>query len=202
MKMTVLWDISPWLIALTMETVGIYETSINFYDTTRRNIPQKTFNFRNRSREILKIWIRQPQLCSCAKSGNVPRPWLRGESSHISYWTQMFTFWIRSVYLCVCGSTPGGRTRIRCAVFSVSYSLWQMACPWRCWLKKLFFSWRSYGDWRSLFLSVVFHSVVLGPWINFRGYEATGKRCEEESKIKMRRNKEVNNLDRDRMRDK
>jgi hypothetical protein len=41
-KMAVLWDVEPctWLTALTMEAVNIFETSVNFYETTRRNIPE------------------------------------------------------------------------------------------------------------------------------------------------------------------
>jgi hypothetical protein len=48
MKMTAFWDIEPCslvevdrrFIALTMEAVNTSETSVNFYETTRRNIPE------------------------------------------------------------------------------------------------------------------------------------------------------------------
>jgi hypothetical protein len=50
MKMTVSWDVAScrlvevyrcfMAIALMMEVVSISETSINFYQTTRRNIPE------------------------------------------------------------------------------------------------------------------------------------------------------------------
>jgi hypothetical protein len=38
MKMTVFWDIA--LIALTTETVSNSETTVNSYETKRRNIPE------------------------------------------------------------------------------------------------------------------------------------------------------------------
>jgi hypothetical protein len=50
MKMTVFWDIAPCslletdrnfsAIALMVETINTSETSVNFYETTRRNIPE------------------------------------------------------------------------------------------------------------------------------------------------------------------
>jgi hypothetical protein len=39
MKMAVFWDVAPG-IALMMEAVNTSETSVNFYQTTRRNIPE------------------------------------------------------------------------------------------------------------------------------------------------------------------
>jgi hypothetical protein len=41
MKMTVFWDVTPCrAIALMMEAAITSETSVNFYQTTRRNIPE------------------------------------------------------------------------------------------------------------------------------------------------------------------
>jgi hypothetical protein len=44
MKMTVFWDVAPCnlvgRIALMMEAASTSETSVNFYQTTRRNIPE------------------------------------------------------------------------------------------------------------------------------------------------------------------
>jgi hypothetical protein len=48
MKMTVFWDVAPCSIveinvcniALMMEAVSTSETSVNFYETTRRKIPE------------------------------------------------------------------------------------------------------------------------------------------------------------------
>jgi hypothetical protein len=47
MKMTVFWDVAPCslvevslLIALMMEAESTSETSVNFYQTTRRNNPE------------------------------------------------------------------------------------------------------------------------------------------------------------------
>jgi hypothetical protein len=34
--------LDKWLIALMMEAASTYETSVNFYPTTRRNIPEDT----------------------------------------------------------------------------------------------------------------------------------------------------------------
>jgi hypothetical protein len=49
-NMTVFWDVAPCtlaetdrrglLIALMMKAVSIFQTSVNFYHTTRRNIPK------------------------------------------------------------------------------------------------------------------------------------------------------------------
>jgi hypothetical protein len=36
--MTVFWDVAP--IALMMEAASTAETSVNFYQTTRRNVPE------------------------------------------------------------------------------------------------------------------------------------------------------------------
>jgi hypothetical protein len=38
--MTVFWDIAHAIITLMMEAVGTPETSVNFCETTRRNIPE------------------------------------------------------------------------------------------------------------------------------------------------------------------
>jgi hypothetical protein len=41
MKVTVFWNVAPCSIAeiaLLMEAINISETSVNFYETTRRNI--------------------------------------------------------------------------------------------------------------------------------------------------------------------
>jgi hypothetical protein len=43
MKMTVFWDVAPWLMAL--EAASTYETSEIFYQTTRRNNPQTSVIF-------------------------------------------------------------------------------------------------------------------------------------------------------------
>jgi hypothetical protein len=44
MKMTVFWDVRPCslieVIVLMMETVSTSETSVNFYQTTRRSISE------------------------------------------------------------------------------------------------------------------------------------------------------------------
>jgi hypothetical protein len=42
MKMTVIWVVVPCraIIGLMMEVAGTSETSVNFYQTTRRNIPE------------------------------------------------------------------------------------------------------------------------------------------------------------------
>jgi hypothetical protein len=43
MKLTVFWDValcSLAMIALMMEAASTSETSVNFYQTTRRNIPE------------------------------------------------------------------------------------------------------------------------------------------------------------------
>jgi hypothetical protein len=42
MKMTVFWDATPCrlIIALMMKAVSTSETSVNFYQTTRRKIPE------------------------------------------------------------------------------------------------------------------------------------------------------------------
>jgi hypothetical protein len=46
MKMTVFWDVVPCVLAasiiraLTMEAISTSVTSVNFYQTTRRNIPE------------------------------------------------------------------------------------------------------------------------------------------------------------------
>jgi hypothetical protein len=42
MKVTVFWDIAPYslMIALMMEAVSTSETSVNLYQTARRNIPE------------------------------------------------------------------------------------------------------------------------------------------------------------------
>jgi hypothetical protein len=41
MKTTVFWDVAPCsFIALMMEAVGTSETLVNFYEITRRNIPE------------------------------------------------------------------------------------------------------------------------------------------------------------------
>jgi hypothetical protein len=40
MNIAVFWVVAPWAIALTMEISKTYETSVNFYRTTRRNIPE------------------------------------------------------------------------------------------------------------------------------------------------------------------
>jgi hypothetical protein len=41
MKTTVFWDIVQFsFIALMMEAVSTSETSVNFYETTQRNIPE------------------------------------------------------------------------------------------------------------------------------------------------------------------
>jgi hypothetical protein len=59
MKMTVFWDVTPcslvwrWVFALMMEIVSTSETSLNFYQTTRRNIP-KDGHLHTRRRENLK----------------------------------------------------------------------------------------------------------------------------------------------------
>jgi hypothetical protein len=39
---TVFWDVAP-LVALMMDAVSTSETSINFYQTTRRNIPEDRY---------------------------------------------------------------------------------------------------------------------------------------------------------------
>jgi hypothetical protein len=61
--MTAFWDTEPCSfvetdrrfrgIALMMEAVHTSETSINFYETTRRNIPEG-YHFHSRFRENLK----------------------------------------------------------------------------------------------------------------------------------------------------
>jgi hypothetical protein len=40
--MTVSWDVTPCIlvIALMMEAASTFETSVNFYQTTRRNNPE------------------------------------------------------------------------------------------------------------------------------------------------------------------
>jgi hypothetical protein len=64
MKMTIFWDVAPCsvvetdrrfrgAIAFVMEIVSISETSLNFYQTTWRNIPEDS-NFHIRRRENLK----------------------------------------------------------------------------------------------------------------------------------------------------
>jgi hypothetical protein len=71
MKFTVFWDVAPCslveiyrllevlaasifrAIALMMEAVSIFETSVNFYQITRRNIPEDS-NLHTRRRENLK----------------------------------------------------------------------------------------------------------------------------------------------------
>jgi hypothetical protein len=52
--MTAFWDIAPRsLIALMMEAVRTSETSVNFYETTRRNI-QEGFHLHTRRRQKIK----------------------------------------------------------------------------------------------------------------------------------------------------
>jgi hypothetical protein len=41
-KMTVFWDAAPCSLVLKMEAVSTSERSINFYHTTRRNIPENS----------------------------------------------------------------------------------------------------------------------------------------------------------------
>jgi hypothetical protein len=58
MKMAVFWDVAPGCLVevrdrLMMETVGTSETSVNFYQTTRRNIPEDS-HLHTRRRENLK----------------------------------------------------------------------------------------------------------------------------------------------------
>jgi hypothetical protein len=50
MKMTVFWNVA---IALIMEAVSTSEASVNFYQTTRSNIPEDS-NLHTRHRENLK----------------------------------------------------------------------------------------------------------------------------------------------------
>jgi hypothetical protein len=51
------------LIALTMEAARIFETSVNFYETTRRSIPQDS-HLHTRRRENLKSHQVLNSLCS------------------------------------------------------------------------------------------------------------------------------------------
>jgi hypothetical protein len=52
--MTVVWDVAPCsLIALMMEAASTSETSVHFYHTTRRNIPED-IQLHTRRRENLK----------------------------------------------------------------------------------------------------------------------------------------------------
>jgi hypothetical protein len=63
MKMAVFWDVAPCslvevyrrlrAITLTMEAASTSETSVNFYQTTLRNIPEDS-DLHTRSRENLK----------------------------------------------------------------------------------------------------------------------------------------------------
>jgi hypothetical protein len=52
MKMNVFWDVES-LITLMMEAASISETSVNFYQTTRGNVPED-IHFHTRRRENLK----------------------------------------------------------------------------------------------------------------------------------------------------
>jgi hypothetical protein len=52
--MTVFCDVAPYnIIALMMEAVSISETSLDFYETTGRNIPEDS-NLHTRRHENLK----------------------------------------------------------------------------------------------------------------------------------------------------
>jgi hypothetical protein len=53
MKMAVFWVIAQWAIALMTEAASTSETSINFYQTTRRNNPEDS-HLHTRRRENLK----------------------------------------------------------------------------------------------------------------------------------------------------
>jgi hypothetical protein len=39
MKITIFWDVAPCSLALMMEAISTYETSVNVYRSTWRNIP-------------------------------------------------------------------------------------------------------------------------------------------------------------------
>jgi hypothetical protein len=58
--MTVFWDVAPSsvveLIAMMMEAESTSETSVNFYQTTRRNIPEDS-HFLTRRRENLEYHL-------------------------------------------------------------------------------------------------------------------------------------------------
>jgi hypothetical protein len=64
--MTVIWDVAPCshveiaqrFRAMMMEAVGTSETSVNFYQTTRRNIPEDS-HLHTRRRENLKSHLVQ-----------------------------------------------------------------------------------------------------------------------------------------------
>jgi hypothetical protein len=58
--------ISKIEIALMIEAVNTSETSVNFYETTQRNIP-KDDHFHIRRREIISYWVKtRPVSCySC-----------------------------------------------------------------------------------------------------------------------------------------
>jgi hypothetical protein len=56
MKMTVSWDVMIRAIALMMEAVNTSETSVNFCQTTRRNIPENS-QIHIRRREDLKSQV-------------------------------------------------------------------------------------------------------------------------------------------------
>jgi hypothetical protein len=66
MKMTVVWDVASWQIALIMEAESTSETSVNFYENTRRNIPEDSH---------LNIF-------PCTQEPNEPYPDADGSSPH------------------------------------------------------------------------------------------------------------------------
>jgi hypothetical protein len=77
MKMTVFWDVAPCglvevdrhfrgayclhhQVALMVEAVSTSETSVNFYETTRRNIPEDLHPFvRQRIEDSIEIDLRE-----------------------------------------------------------------------------------------------------------------------------------------------
>jgi hypothetical protein len=69
MKMTAFWDItwarSRLLIALMMEAVRTSETSVNFYETTRSNIPGDCHL-------VLNKIAKQTKLCKLREGNEIP----------------------------------------------------------------------------------------------------------------------------------
>jgi hypothetical protein len=66
MKITVFWDVAPWEFADVSDVFAAFiiraltnasETSVNFYQTTRRNNPEDS-HLHTRRRENIKSYLR------------------------------------------------------------------------------------------------------------------------------------------------
>jgi hypothetical protein len=79
--MTFFWDVAPCslvdtLIALMMEAVSISETSVNFYQTIRRNIPEDSClhtrrreNLRSQDKKCLRKLMLHFNFMYCMEKG-------------------------------------------------------------------------------------------------------------------------------------